>query len=155
MGKWNDALAAYEASAQLIASSNLSQDVKANAQSGLHYNRASVALDNNELLEARKETDTFRASTDVGRNLNQMRLGHELVGRIAFAEKKYDMAVDELLQSNQQNPYNLFRLALAYRAKGDKVKAKEFCTKATHFYSLPAANYSFIRLKAEKLLSNM
>ena len=82
-------------------------------------------------------------------------MGHQVAGRIAFAEKKNGIAVAELLQSNQQNPYNLYRLAFVYKAMGDKVKAKEFCKKAAKFNSLPVLNYAFIRMKAEKLLSTM
>lgn len=155
MGKSKDALAAFESSAKLIASSNLSQDLKDNAQLFLHYNRADVALVNKDLNTAKKESQQFRSIAEVNKNVNQTRIIHELEGRIAFAEKKFGPAIEELLQSNQQNPYNLYRIALAYQANGDRVKAKEFCTKAAKFNGLPAINSAFIRLKAEKLLTTL
>jgi lipopolysaccharide biosynthesis regulator YciM len=69
---------------------------------------------------------------------------------IALEEKDYGKAVSELQQANQQNPYDLYRLCQAYQGKGDAGQAKEFCKKAAEFYSLPAINYAFIRMKAIK-----
>ena len=70
-----------------------------------------------------------------------------------FAEKDYDKALAELPQANQQNPQNLYRMCQAYQGKGDKekakAKAKELCTKAAGFNSLPQLNYAFIRTKAK------
>jgi hypothetical protein len=66
-----------------------------------------------------------------------------------MAEKDSDKALAELAQANQQNPQNLYRMCQAYQAKGDKAKAKEFCTKAAEFNSLPALNYAFVRTKAK------
>ncbi|MCX6120106.1 MAG: tetratricopeptide repeat protein [Ignavibacteriales bacterium] len=155
MGKYNDALTAYEKSEQLIASSDLSQKLKENAQLTLHFNRAAVALEIKDLKKAKAETEEVRKTAEANKNLNQLMRGHQLTGSIAFAEKEYEKAVSELLQTNQQNPRNLYRLALAYQAMGDKVKAKEFCKKAAKFNSMPGLEYAFIRMKAEKLLSTM
>jgi hypothetical protein len=70
---------------------------------------------------------------------------------IALEAKDYDAAVTELLQANQQNPYDLYRLCQAYQGKGDVGKAKESCTKAATFNSLPQLNLAFIRTKAAKV----
>jgi tetratricopeptide (TPR) repeat protein len=152
MGKYNDALAAFEKSEQLIASSNLSPQIKANAQLFLHYNRARVAMGRKEMAKAKTEAEEFHKGAEANKNANQIRFAHELAGIIAMTEKNNDAAVAELLQSNQQNPYDLYRIALAYQATGDKAKEKEFCRKAAHFNGLPALNYAFIRIKAQKLL---
>ncbi len=70
----------------------------------------------------------------------------------ALAEKNYDQAIAELLQSNQQNPNNLYLLGEAYQGKGDAAKAKESFTKAAKFNSLPQLNYAFVRAKANHRL---
>jgi tetratricopeptide (TPR) repeat protein len=155
IGKYQDALTAFKKSAKIIFDSNLSEKVKDNADLFLHYDRAQVAIAQKDIKSANKETEEFSKKAEANKNLNQTRLVHELAGRFALAEKKADLAVKELLQANQQNPYNLYRLALAYQLSGDKVKAKEYCTEAAHFYGLPALNYAFIRMKAVKMLSNM
>lgn len=77
----------------------------------------------------------------------------KLTGRIALAEKDYDKAIAELQQANPQDPQNLYRLSQAYQAKGDAAKAREFCTKAAEFNSLPQLNYAFVRMAARKMLS--
>jgi tetratricopeptide (TPR) repeat protein len=87
----------------------------------------------------------------VERIPSQVRQAHELSGMIALAEKDYDRAITELQQANQQNPQNLYRLCQAYQGKGDNAKAKEFCSKAAGFNSLPQLNYAFIRAKAQKM----
>ena len=66
-----------------------------------------------------------------------------------WPEKDYDRAITELLQANQQNPQDLYRLCEAYKGKGDAQKAKEYCDKAANFNSLPQVNYAFIRIKAK------
>ena len=103
-----------------------------------------------DFATAKTEAEEFRKGTDAAKNAVQVRQAHELTGMVALEEKDYDKAVTELLQSNQQNPYNLYRLCLAYQGKGDKDKAKDFCTKAANFNSLPQANLAFIRTKAAK-----
>ena len=82
-----------------------------------------------------------------------MKLAHELAGRIALAQKNYDTAISELEQANQQDPRNLYRLAQAYQAKGDKNKAQKLYADAARFNSLPALPYAFIRVKAQKMAS--
>ena len=84
-----------------------------------------------------------------------MRQAHELAGRIALAGKKYDEAIAEFQQANQLNPYNLFRLSLAYQWKKDKEKAREFCMKAAQDNTLPFLNYAFVRTRAAKMSSAM
>jgi tetratricopeptide (TPR) repeat protein len=74
-----------------------------------------------------------------------------LAGRIALAEKDYDKATAELQQANLQNPLNLYRLSQAYQAMGDGDKAHEYLIQAADFNSLPALNYAYIRVKAQKL----
>ncbi len=86
-------------------------------------------------------------------NSNQIRLAHELIGSIALGQQEFVQAVRELRQANQQNPYNLYRLALAYQGTGTKDEARKYCTAAARFNGLPQLNYAFIRQKAEQLLS--
>jgi tetratricopeptide (TPR) repeat protein len=155
MGKHQEALAAFERSAQLITRSNLSRQIKDDTKLFQHYNNARLAIARKDLKTAKAEAEEFRKGTEANGNPNQIRLAHELAGTIALAEYKSDAAIAELLQSNQQDPYDLYRMALAYQMKGDKARAKEFCKKAAHFNGLPQMNYAFVRRKAEKMLATM
>jgi len=147
-GKPVEARALFERSVKMIEGSNLSQEIKDNARLFQHYNLALVALKSNDIAAAKTGAEEFRKGAEASRNPGQVRQAHELAGMIALAEKEYDKALTELQQASQQNPHNLYRLCQAYQGKGDAAKAKELCTKAAGFNSLPQMNYAFIRTKA-------
>jgi tetratricopeptide (TPR) repeat protein len=133
----------------MIEDSSLSQEIKDNNKRVIHNNLARVALVKKDIASAKTEAEEFRKGAEASKNPAQVRLAHELAGMIALAEKDYDKALAELQQASQQNPQNLYRLCQAYQGKGDKEKAKELCTKAAEFNSLPQLNYAFIRTKAK------
>ena len=155
MGRHDDARALYNKSLAMISGSDLSQAVKNNAALANHFNLASVAIGKKDLKTAKAETEEFRAGAEAIKNTFQIRQAHELAGRIALAEKRYDDAIAELQQSNQLNPYNQLRLSLAFQGKKDKAKAREFCMKAAQNNTLPFLNYAFIRVKASRMLAAM
>ncbi len=154
MGKPDDAQKAYEEALKTTADSSLSQPVKDNTALFHHYNLARVAIAKKDLAKAKTETETFRQGSEAAKNANQVKLAHELSGRIALEEKNYDNAITELGQANQQNPAVLYLLGQAYQGKGDEAKAKASFTKAAKFNSLPLLNYAFVRSKAEKAISS-
>ena len=153
MGKVDEAKQAYDLALKTTTDSNLSKEIKDNAALFSHYNLARVAIAKKDLATARTETETFRKGADAAKNSNQLKQAHELAGRIALAEKNYDVAITELGQANQQNPDVLYLLGQAHQGKGDAAKAKESFTKAARFNSLPLLNYAFVRSKAEKALA--
>jgi hypothetical protein len=131
--------------------SNLSQEIKDNTKLFNHYNLTRVALGKKDLTTAKMEAEAFRKGTESQKNPFQTKQAHELLGMIALEAKDYDTAIAEMLQANQQNPYDLYRLCQSYQGKGDSAKAKESCTKAATFNSLPQLNLAFIRTKATKV----
>jgi hypothetical protein len=70
-------------------------------------------------------------------------------------EKDYKTAVDEFKQSNLQNTYNLYRLALAYQGMGDKENAKKTCDQVVKYNQLNSINYGLVRHKAEKMMASL
>ncbi|HEV7475847.1 MAG TPA: tetratricopeptide repeat protein [Pyrinomonadaceae bacterium] len=150
LGKPDEAKAQFERLVKMTDESNLSQEIKDNAKLFHHYNLTRVALAKKDMTAAKTEADAFRKGTESLKNPFQTKQAHELLGMIALEAKDYDNAIAELLQANQQNPYDLYRLCLAYQGKGDAGKAKESCTKAATFNSLPQLNLAFIRTKAAK-----
>src|SRR6267142_881491 len=149
-GKYDEAKALYERGLKMTEDSTLSPEIKNNARLFHHYNLARVALVKKDYATAKTESEEFRKGTEASKNQNQTRQAHELAGMIALDENDYEKAVTELQQANQQNPYDLYRLCQAYQGKGD-VRAKEFCTKAANFNSLPQLNLAFIRTKAARV----
>lgn len=153
MERPEDALAAFNKSSSLIWQSALTKEVKENAELVHHYNLGRVALLKKDYATAKQEAGQFQAGAETKDNKFQMRLAHELLGSIALDQGEYVHAVRELRQANQQNPYNLYRIALAYQGTGTKDDARKYCTAAARFYGLPQLNYAFIRQKAERLMS--
>jgi tetratricopeptide (TPR) repeat protein len=140
----------FDRSLQMIQASSLSQGIKDNAILLHHYDLAGIAIAKKDYGAAKIHVEEFRRGAEAGKNPVQVQQTHELDGRMALAEKDDDKAIAELEQANLQDPRNLYRLGLAYEAKGDTAKAQEFLAKAARFNSLPQLNYAFVRAKAQK-----
>jgi tetratricopeptide (TPR) repeat protein len=151
MQKYDDANQQFERSLKLVEDSDLSPEIKDNAKLLHHYNLTALAIGKKDYTAAKAHAEEFRQGAEASKNPAQVKLAHELAGRIALAQKDYGKATAELEQSNLQDPRNLYRLGQAYDGKGDHAKAQEFYSNAAKFNSLPALNYAFVRTKAEKL----
>ena len=150
MRRYEDAAQQFDRSAQIVEASGLSQAVKENARLVHLFNVTGLAIAKNDLAAARKSADEFRQKADAQNNPAQAKQAHELAGRIALAAKDYEAAISELGQANLQNPRNLYRLSIAYKAKGDGDKAQEYLKKAADFNALPNLNYAFIRREVQR-----
>jgi tetratricopeptide (TPR) repeat protein len=104
-----------------------------------------VALARNDLAAAHQWCDKFTAQANASGSAGQKRLVHELAGQIALAEKQYAKAITELQLSNLNDPYNLYRLSLAYAGGGKSDKAREYAKKAGGDNTLTSLNYAFVR----------
>jgi tetratricopeptide (TPR) repeat protein len=151
MQKYDMAQQHFERSFHIIQDSSLSQEIKNNSKLQHHFNLSAIALAKQDYAAAKAHCEEFHQGAEATNNPLQLKQWHELVGRIALAEKDYDKAIGELLQANQQNPRNLYRLGQAYQGKGDNAKAQEFFTQAATFNPLPQLNYAFIRVKAKQM----
>jgi tetratricopeptide (TPR) repeat protein len=154
-GNADEALKDFTKAAEMIRNSSLAPAVRENAGLFYHYNAGRAAVAKKNVASAAKEAEQFRKGAEAKKNVNQIRLANELDGMIALASGEYRKAIDLLRGANQQNPYNLYRLAVAYKALGDMKEAKEFCASAARFYVLPLPNFTFIRTKAEKMLQTL
>lgn len=150
MQRYDVAQQQFDRSLQMVDGSSLSQAIKDNAKLQHHFNLTVLALGKKDYAGAKNHAREYRTGADASRNPGQIKLAHELTGRIALAEKDYDTAITELEQANDQDPRNLYRLSQAYQAKGDGSKARDYCKKAAEFNSLPQLNYAFIRARAQK-----
>ena len=155
MGRCDDAIALFDREAKMIEQSDFPPDARENVRLFLHFDLATAAMGKNDMKKARAEAEKFQKGALMNGNNFQVMASHQLAGMIALSAKDGDEAIAELGKANQQNPQNLYRIALAYQAKGDAGKAKEFCQKAAHFYSIPSSNYALVRMKAEKMLSGI
>ena len=151
MGKYDEAATQFAQSLKLTEDSNQSPEIKSNARLFDHFNQGRLALGKKDLATAKSEAEKFQKGAEAAKNPNLVKQAHSLNAMIALDQKQYDNALAELQQANQQNPGDLYRQCLAYQGKGDTAKAKEFCTKAAEFNTLPQMNLAFIRTKAAQL----
>lgn len=155
MGRFDEAKSVYDRALKTIEDAAVSAEIKENARTFHHYNMASIALGKKDYALAKTETEQFRQGAEAIKDPRLQRQAHELAGRIALAEADHEKALAELKQSDQENPYNLYRICQVYQAQGKKTEAKDFCTKATNFNSLPQINLAFIRTKAGNLAAEL
>jgi tetratricopeptide (TPR) repeat protein len=154
-GKLDEALTKFSDAVKIIEESNLSEEVKDNTRRGYLFNAGRIAMKKKDFAEAKAKSAEYSRQVQAINNPFQIRLSHELAGMIALEEKNYDKALKELRQANQQNPSNLYRMALAYEGKGEKDKARELCTAAANFNALNNLNYAFMRKRAQQMLDSM
>lgn len=155
MGRLDEALAKYSQAVKVIEGSNLSEGVKDNTRRGYLFNAGRIAVKKNDFADAKAKAAEYSKQVQAISNPFQIRLSHELAGMIALDKEDFEKALEELQQANQQNPYNLYRMALAYKGKGEKDKAREFCVRAAKFNALNSLNYAFMRKRAKQMVDSM
>ena len=123
-GKADEAQAKFTESVRLLDGADVPAGVKeANQRANLYF-EARVALAKGDAKGAAAKAGTYRTQAEAKKIPFELRRIHELDGRIALAEKKFDLATAELAQANDQNPSVLYALAKAYEGAGDKAKAQ-------------------------------
>jgi tetratricopeptide (TPR) repeat protein len=150
-GRTDKAEQSYRRALELIEKSSLSDDVKQDTRLAHHYNLGRLALARRDLPGARSHAEQYLTGSQSRQNPFRIRQAHELTGRIALAEKKFDDAIAHLAQANQQDPFVIYTMAKAYKGKGDAPKAKELAGRAANANILPLVTYAFIRQDATKL----
>jgi tetratricopeptide (TPR) repeat protein len=150
-GRADEALKHYRQALALVEASSLSAEIKENTKLADHDNLARVALAKRDLAGAKAHAEQYRSGAEATQDVGRIRTAHELAGRIALEEKKFDEAADHLGQADQQDPFVLYTMATAYQGNGDAAKAKEFAKRAADANILPTLRYAFARSKAVKM----
>jgi tetratricopeptide (TPR) repeat protein len=117
---------------------------KANQARLQKFLQGRVALAKGDIAGARKWSDEFAAEANASGSAGQKLLVHELAGQVALAEKQYPKAAAELELSNLLDPYNLYRLSLAWQGAGNADAAKRYAEKARTDNTLTNMNYAFV-----------
>jgi len=93
--------------------------------------------------EAQKHVTAAKAILDKGTNPEQAQFFPYLKGYVAFYGGDYKTALQELLKSNQNDPFVQCIIGQTYEKLGDKIKAVEFYRKAAAAIAHnPAAAYA-------------
>ena len=151
-GNPDAARARYALALSLVTTSGQSASVKEDAKLADRYNMARVALARHDLATAKADAEAYAIGAQAKHNVLRMRQAHELAGLIAIHDQKFDLAVTELGQANQQDPAVLFATARAYQGAGDAAKARTWAAAAANANTLPTLPYAFIRTKAKHMM---
>ncbi|UCC44835.1 MAG: tetratricopeptide repeat protein [Candidatus Zixiibacteriota bacterium] len=154
-GQPDQALTCYRKAVTLIEKANVAEEVKETTRRTASYNEARVALAQNDIETAQTKSDEYATRVTVLNNPNEVRLMHQLKGMVALQQKDFQTAHANLLKSNQQNPQNIYRMAVALDGQGDKAKAKEICQEAASFNQLNSLNQAFAKHKAKRMMAGM
>jgi hypothetical protein len=78
----------FDRSLQMVESSSLSQEIKDNAKLLHHYNLCGLAIGKKDYAAAQTHAEEYRQGAEASKNPAQVKLAHELAGRIALAQKE-------------------------------------------------------------------
>ena len=139
----------------LTATSSQSVKVKADTKLADRYNMARVALAKHDRATAATEAVAYASGAQANHNAVRTRQAHELAGLIALDARTFDLAVTELKQANQQDPFVLFALARAYQGTGDSAMARTLALAVANANILPTLPFAFVRRKALKMVESL
>lgn len=94
-----------------------------------HNAQGRIAARRKNAAAAAKHAAEAKTYLDKSKNEGQRIFQPYLTGYIAFYTGDYKRAVEDLLQSEQQDPFVLGLIAQAYEKLGDHVKAREYYEK--------------------------
>jgi hypothetical protein len=139
----------YAESVTVINAAQVPDAVKAATRRNHIFEEARLAAARNDLATAKARAGEFTRLTMPRKAPAETRQRHELAGLIAFGEKRYAAAVEELSAANQQDPRILYLTAVALRGAGNAAKARAVAEQAAKFNGL-GFNYAYVRAKAMK-----
>jgi tetratricopeptide (TPR) repeat protein len=151
-GKLEETLVKLNLANKIIDSANFSDDLKKVFQRRYLYNLTRLMVEKSQIKEAKEYAIELSKVLKKNDNPILMTYTHSLAGIIALAEQDYDKAIAELKQSNLEDPYNQYRLAMAYQAKGEKESAIEKFEEVLKYNGLVGIVYVIIRQRAEQQL---
>jgi tetratricopeptide (TPR) repeat protein len=154
-GKFDEALGKYHLAHKLVKESDLSDQIKSNADLTLLYTNGYVEARTGKFAEARVKAKEFLKGAESLGNPNFLRLAHQLSGLLALEDKDYKKALKEFEQASQQNPYTLYRMALAHKGAGDAARAREFAEQAANYNALNSMAQGYVRTKARQLAASL
>ncbi len=154
-GRTEEAGKHFDRSLDMVEKSTLGQAVKDQAWLTHLFNTTRVLTAQGETEQAKTTAADYRKRVELVDNANQIRLAHQLMGTIALKTGDHETARRELVQANQQNPYNIYRLARAYEGLNQTDKAKKLYRKAANYNITASMNLAFIRTKAGDKIAMM
>jgi tetratricopeptide (TPR) repeat protein len=154
-GRYDEAKTKYDKALEVTEASDLSEEVKNNTRRITLYRHGRIMLMTGNVEDAKSKAMKFSEQANTANNTFQIWLSHDLNGTIALNEKDYKKAQDEFMKANQQNPYTLYKIAMAYAGEENIEEAKRYAEMSANFNALTSMNQAFVQKKAEEMPASL
>jgi tetratricopeptide (TPR) repeat protein len=134
-----------------IAASVGSAEMKRNAEGARALGRSYVALVKGQFAAAEAAAHDYVRINNAENAPERAIPAHQVLGLIAFEQKKYDAAVRELTQADLDDMFTVYYLALAHDALGHKAEAEKLYRRVAS-YNFNSPGLSIVRNEAIKKL---
>lgn len=108
---------------ELVDAASLPPSVTARRTSAITLARAQALAAQGQFAEAHTELDKARAAIEQRQNPGELRGLYTAMGAVANRQKQYKEALALLKKGDDQDPYTLYQLALAYEGLGQANRA--------------------------------
>ncbi len=147
LGSPEKALASFNRSTQLINESNLPQAVINNTHATHLYNIARVFAAQGKHNRAKETAEAFSHEVKRRNNPIQLQLVSQLNGILGLSRGSYEEAIEHLKQANQLNPYNLYRIGIAYEGLGETAESANYLLRAEELNVLNSLDQALVLSK--------
>ncbi|MBU0984420.1 MAG: tetratricopeptide repeat protein [candidate division Zixibacteria bacterium] len=145
----------FKTARDLVLASGVDPAIKEQARGNYMFDMTCVYCRRGDAESARVNAEGYAKYAEKQQDANLLRTAHQLRGMVALHAGNFEKAATELQQANLQNPYNLYRLARAYKGMGAKDRAEPYCKSAANFNAVNDINYSLARQKARQMIAEM
>jgi tetratricopeptide (TPR) repeat protein len=128
------AAANYRDAYTRVAESVKSPDVERAARAAVPFTKALEALSINDFTAASRFANEFITISAPGHDIRDARLGHELFGHIALAQKNYAESASQFEQANPNLPEVWYYHALALEGAGRAAEAQQIYKAIANYY---------------------
>jgi tetratricopeptide (TPR) repeat protein len=141
------------AAKKLIGSSDFSEEQKDFVLKMYLWHSTRHAVIKGSIDQAKEFAKMYKVELEKNEDLNLIKRSFALSGLISQAEGNYEKAIDDLKQSNLDNPFNNYHLALAYIKNGDENNAIAKLESVVNYPGYVSLRKEMFRARAEKQLS--
>ncbi len=149
IGSIEAAKAKFEKSIQVMRELEMPASIKSMAEASHHFNTARIYVAEGSFKAARDEAEKYASWSQEQNNPLRLQRSFQLNGIIALHEKEFQRAIDQFEQANQMNPYNLYRMGLAYEGLGMRDEAATMIQRAEELNVLNSMNQALVLSKTK------
>jgi len=150
-GQYDKANEKFQAALDDFNKSTSTQEGKNNFRNRIIYQESLVTLkqQNTNTLAGAKTMSPVVNLLDE-KTKDQTKLFHQLKANVSIEQNEPDVALNELKQANQNDPYVYYLMGRAYQLKGDEQNTKTWFDKTINDNELPTLNSAFAQYNAKK-----